>query len=81
VTDIGEKMVKAGFDHPCKETCSGWKQGYDRGAFELAIWKDLADRMAEWMKRNGYFPDITAGEFNAWLADYNHAKGAGSGEK
>lgn len=21
-------------DHPCKETCSGWKQGYDRGVAE-----------------------------------------------
>jgi hypothetical protein len=19
-------------DHPCKETCSGWKQGYEKGA-------------------------------------------------
>jgi peptidoglycan hydrolase CwlO-like protein len=19
------------FDHPCKETCSGWKQGYEKG--------------------------------------------------
>ena len=21
----------AGFDHPCRETCSGWQQGHDRG--------------------------------------------------
>lgn len=19
------------FDHPCKQTCSGWKQGYEKG--------------------------------------------------
>lgn len=28
---IEEKMIEAGFDHPCKETCSGWQQGYDLG--------------------------------------------------
>lgn len=31
------KMLEAGFDHPCRETCSGWKQGKHRGAFEAAI--------------------------------------------
>jgi len=25
------EMSKAGFEHPCKETCSGWEQGYERG--------------------------------------------------
>jgi predicted RNase H-like nuclease (RuvC/YqgF family) len=25
-----------GLDHPCKETCSGWKQGKERGQLELA---------------------------------------------
>jgi len=24
------------FEHPCKETCSGWKQGYERGVESLA---------------------------------------------
>lgn len=23
------------FDHPCRETCSGWKQGRERGQGEL----------------------------------------------
>lgn len=22
------------FDHPCKQTCSGWQQGYERGKFD-----------------------------------------------
>ena len=22
---------KSGLSHPCKDTCSGWKQGYDEG--------------------------------------------------
>lgn len=26
--------MEAGFDHPCKQTCSGWKQGYERGQYE-----------------------------------------------
>lgn len=28
------KALEAGFDHPCRETCSGWKQGKERGVFE-----------------------------------------------
>jgi len=28
-----EKMYDQGFDHPCRETCSGWKQGKERGEF------------------------------------------------
>lgn len=27
---------KIPLDHPCKQTCSGWKQGYERGAQEHA---------------------------------------------
>ncbi len=23
------------FDHPCKQTCSGWRQGYDKGKLDL----------------------------------------------
>lgn len=26
-----KKVMDSGFDHPCKQTCSGWQQGYDRG--------------------------------------------------
>lgn len=26
-----EKIMSAGFDHPCRQTCSGWKQGRMRG--------------------------------------------------
>lgn len=38
-----EALLKAGFDHPCKQTCSGWKQGYERGQSELAeLRKDKA---------------------------------------
>ena len=29
-----KKIMDAGFDHPCKQTCSGWKQGYERGKIE-----------------------------------------------
>ena len=30
-----EKMMGAGLDHPCKDKCSGWMQGYERGQFDL----------------------------------------------
>lgn len=29
-------MKKEEFNHPCKETCSGWKQGYEKGKAEAA---------------------------------------------
>lgn len=31
---MSDKILEAGFDHPCKQTCSGWQQGRDRGRFE-----------------------------------------------
>jgi hypothetical protein len=31
---IEEKIMEKGFDHPCRETCSGWKQGLERGVFD-----------------------------------------------
>ena len=32
--NITDKIMEAGFDHPCRQTCSGWKQGYERGQYE-----------------------------------------------
>jgi len=29
-------------DHPCRQTCSGWKQGYERGLSELKAERDEA---------------------------------------
>jgi len=29
-----DPFLKAGFDHPCKQTCSGWEQGRERGMLE-----------------------------------------------
>ena len=29
-----DEFYKAGLDHPCRETCSGWKQGRERGIFD-----------------------------------------------
>lgn len=29
-----DTTLEAGFDHPCKDTCSGWKQGRERGLLE-----------------------------------------------
>jgi hypothetical protein len=30
-----DKALMAGFDHPCRRTCSGWQQGYERGFYEM----------------------------------------------
>lgn len=29
-----DNLMKNGFDHPCRGTCSGWQQGYERGQYE-----------------------------------------------
>lgn len=31
---MSRKIMKQGFDHPCRDTCSGWRQGYERGIME-----------------------------------------------
>ncbi len=31
VSQITKKDFQMELDHPCKETCSGWKQGYEKG--------------------------------------------------
>ena len=33
--EYDSKMLENGFDHPCRKTCSGWTQGYDRGRFDF----------------------------------------------
>lgn len=33
--ELESTMLKNGFDHPCRKTCSGWTQGYDRGRFDF----------------------------------------------
>lgn len=40
---MNDKIMNAGFDHPCKQTCSGWMQGHQRGVLEgkERIWKAL----------------------------------------
>lgn len=32
----GFDLVKSGFDHPCRFTCSGWEQGRERGEFKAS---------------------------------------------
>lgn len=37
VTAIEKKvdsLLKSGLDHPCKDSCSGWGQGYDRHQYD-----------------------------------------------
>ena len=44
--DKNGRMIPLGqqtLSHPCKETCSGWKQGFDEGAAEVASLKRQID--------------------------------------
>jgi hypothetical protein len=36
-SELDKILMSQGFDHPCRETCSGWKQGYERGQFDLRV--------------------------------------------
>lgn len=36
--------MKNNLDHPCKETCSGWKQGFESGVDK---WRALCQEMAD----------------------------------
>jgi chromosome segregation ATPase len=40
---LGEGKDAEKLDHPCRETCSGWRQGYERGS-EARAAKDAAER-------------------------------------
>jgi hypothetical protein len=35
IKEPDRKMLSGGFDHPCRQTCSGWEQGRMRGVFDL----------------------------------------------
>jgi hypothetical protein len=47
MTELEKLILEKGFDHPCKDTCSGWKQGFERGAFELEKLKAENEKQAE----------------------------------
>lgn len=66
-----EPIYEAGFDHPCKQTCSGWKQGFERGQFDLkeivgqhAVYKIALESIA----RNGDAPSkhVAATALGPW---------------
>lgn len=43
-----DPLFKAGFDHPCRQTCSGWKQGFERGEHDMRMSRDkMYDTLSE----------------------------------
>lgn len=50
------------FDHPCKETCSGWKQGYDKGKLELQKENERLE------KENALLEECRAFYANQWTS-------------
>lgn len=70
--DEFDKLTKAGFDHPCKDTCSGWKQGYDRGVFterarKLDALLPNTDQVKAYCAKHG---DDSVIHFLYWLRDF-----------
>jgi hypothetical protein len=45
-------------DHPCKQTCSGWTQGYERGA---AFERKRSEGLVKALESYAHLPD---GRFN-----------------
>lgn len=52
------------FDHPCKQTCSGWEQGFERGFHEGQ--EATFRKVVNWMMKNDHIhtSDCSAGECN-----------------
>lgn len=48
------QIHEKGIDHPCRETCSGWRQGFERGLFEaeekIRTLKEICQRFADGSK-------------------------------
>lgn len=45
-----DKIMDAGFDHPCKDTCSGWEQGRMRGRREKVLAESNEWVCVGWMR-------------------------------
>lgn len=50
MTKLNEKRD---FDHPCRQTCSGWQQGYDKGKAEvMPMMREMAETIRYIMNEN-----------------------------
>ncbi len=73
MSDDDKHIMEAGFDHPCRETCSGWKQGYQRGCLDqLHIGQQHTDRVRA--ELNGHIQNLKSDldTLKRTLADYEH---------
>ena len=32
---MSDELMEAGLDHKCKDKCTGWTQGFERGQFDM----------------------------------------------
>lgn len=54
MTNPKDSNFESELDHPCKDTCSGWQQGYDKGrTFTLAECKEEIERLKAENKKIG----------------------------
>ena len=51
-------MLRKGINHPCRDTCSGWKQGKERGIFEAK--QLVVNCITEW--RQGILEQVNSGD-------------------
>jgi len=49
--------MKPDLDHPCKLTCSGWQQGYDRGCADYDAKLRIAVDILEWYANEDNYED------------------------
>lgn len=73
---FAKKVVAAGFDHPCKGTCSGWQQGYDSGRAAAVILPEYA--VAETVDYRERFKCVG---FNDCIDEVKRLNGLGESEK
>ena len=65
VSETNRSIEKQNLDHPCKDTCSGWQQGYEVGVSEnqtLRAQLAIARGALEWLLHDSQHSEHYCGE-------------------
>lgn len=68
--------MKPDLDHPCKQTCSGWRQGFEKAASNAQSTIDSLRAEVERLKAAGYGGAAARKDYTAWLAMKSRAEKA-----
>lgn len=63
--------------HPCRDTCSGWKQGYEAGLERAELLEELLIKIQKQCDGNSDLENDLWHEINRALATYRGGKEAG----